>query len=104
MRQAGLKGSISFFDSDITSPIPFTTEEEFNSITPSGGGGTSYYPIFRMMKEQLYPELPKAILIFTDGYVHSWPKAEAAMDIPVLWLISKGGNTKVPWGRVVELE
>lgn len=104
MRQAGLKGFISFFDGNITSPIPFTTEEELKSITPIGGGGTSYHPIFRMMKEKLYPELPKALLIFTDGYVSSWPKEEAAMFVPVLWLICKRGNTQVPWGRVVEFE
>ncbi|MDO5407797.1 MAG: VWA-like domain-containing protein [Eubacteriales bacterium] len=104
MRQAGLKGAVSFFDGDITDPIPFTTEEEFRTITPKGGGGTSYHPIFRLLREQLYPELPKAVLIFTDGYVCSWPKEEAAMEVPVLWLIRKGGNTNVPWGRVVELD
>lgn len=104
MRQAGLKGSISFFDGDVTMPVPFSTEEELRSITPIGGGGTSYQPIFRLLKETLYPELPKAILIFTDGYVWSWPKEDDAMDVPVLWLICKGGNTDVPWGRVTELE
>lgn len=104
MRQAGLKGSISFFDGNVTVPVPFTTEDEFRTITPIGGGGTSYHSIFRFLKEQIYPELPTAILIFTDGYVSSWPKEDDAMGVPVLWLINKDGNTKVPWGRMVELE
>lgn len=104
MRQAGLKGSISFFDGNVTVPVLFTTEDEFRTITPIGGGGTSYHSIFRFLKEQIYPELPTAILIFTDGYVSSWPKEDDAMGVPVLWLINKDGNTKVPWGRMVELE
>lgn len=103
IRQTNLKGCISFFDGSITDPIPFTTEEEFRIITPKGGGGTSYHPLFKLLKDKLYPELPKAILIFTDGYVWNWPKEVDAMDVPVLWLISKDGNTNVPWGRMVEL-
>ena len=103
MRQAGLTGSISFFDGSITEPVPFTSQQELAEITPVGGGGTSYYPIFRHLPEWFYADLPKAILIFTDGYVNSWPKEEQAMDVPVIWLISKGGNTRIPWGKVVEL-
>lgn len=102
MRQAGLTGSISFFDGSITEPVEFTNQKELAEITPVGGGGTSYHPIFRHLPEWFYPDLPKAILIFTDGYVNSWPKEEQTMDVPVIWLISKGGNTKIPWGKVIE--
>ena len=102
MRQAGLTGSVSFFDSDITDPIPFTTEEEFKKITPYGGGGTSFHIIFEYLKKKLHPDLPKAILIFTDGYA-LWPKEEDALDVPVLWLISEGGDKDAPWGRIAEI-
>ncbi len=102
MRQAGLTGSISFFDGDITDPIPFETEEEFAGIEPMGGGGTSFHIIFEYLREKLYPELPRAILIFTDGYAQ-WPKEEDALGVPVLWLIRKDGDTRAPWGQVAEL-
>ena len=60
MRQAGLTGSISFFDGDVTEPIPFASEDEFEKITPYGGGGTSYHPIFERMEEFFSAGLPKS--------------------------------------------
>lgn len=104
MGQAGLAGTVSFFDTAITDPVPFTTVEEFRKVIPKGGGGTDFNIIFQYLRENIYPELPRAILIFTDGYVYDWPKEEDAMDVPVLWLIKKGCNTDIPWGRLAELE
>lgn len=102
MRQAGLKGRISFFDSNITEPEPFEFENDLKNLTAQGGGGTSFHIIFRYLKEKLYPDLPRAILIFTDGYAR-FPEQKAALDVPVLWLICKGGNADVPWGQVILL-
>ena len=102
MRQAGLKGRISFFVSNITEPEPFEFENDLKNLTAQGGGGTSFHIIFRYLKEKLYPDLPRAILIFTDGYAR-FPEQKAALDVPVLWLICKGGNADVPWGQVIQL-
>ena len=102
MRQAGLKGRISFFDSNITEPEPFEFENDLKNLTAQGGGGTSFHIIFRYLEEKLYPDLPRAILIFTDGYAR-FPEQKAALDVPVLWLICKGGNADVPWGQVIQL-
>ena len=102
MRQAGLKGRISFFDSNITEPEPFEFENDLKNLTAQGGGGTSFHIIFRYLKEKLYPDLPRAILIFTDGYAR-FPEEKAALNVPVLWLICKGGNADVPWGHVIQL-
>lgn len=102
MRQVRLMGKISFFDSSITDPEPFDTEDEIKKITPSGGGGTSFQIIFKYLQERMYPELPKAILIFTDGYA-KWPKEQDALGVPVLWLISKDGKDDISWGRVMKL-
>lgn len=38
------------------------------------------------------------IVIFTDGYA-GFPEPEAAMNIPVLWLISNNDLIS-PWGKV----
>ena len=103
MRQVGLSGAISFFDGEITEPVAFTTEEEIKKIIPKGGGGTSYHVIFQYLQEKLYQELPKAILVFTDGYVWKWPEEAASLNVPVLWLICKDGNANIPWGRVAEV-
>lgn len=102
MRQARLKGKISFFDSNITEPELFESETELKKITPSGGGGTRFQIIFDYLQGKMYPELPKAILVFTDGYAW-WPEEQNAMEVPVLWLISKDGKDDAPWGRVVKL-
>lgn len=102
MRQARLKGKISFFDSNITEPEPFESETELKKIIPSGGGGTSFHIIFDYLQRKMYPELPKAILVFTDGYAR-WPEERDALEVPVLWLISKGGKDDTPWGRVARL-
>lgn len=102
MRQAQLSGKLSFFDSNITDPVPFESEEELRKITPKGGGGTSFQVIFDYLREKMSAELPKAILVFTDGYAW-WPKEEAAMGVPVMWLISKDGKDDAPWGRMVKL-
>ena len=50
----------------------------------------------------MYPEMPKAILIFTDGFAR-WPEEQDAMEVPVLWMISSNGRDSAPWGRVVKL-
>ena len=102
MRQVRLKGKISFFDSNITEPKPFETETELKVITLSGGGGTSFQIIFDYLQERIYPELPKAILVFTDGYAW-WPEEKDALEVPVLWLISKVGKDDAPWGHVARL-
>lgn len=104
MRQAGLTGTVSFFDTTVSDPVPFTTEEEFREIVPQGGGGTDFDIIFEYLRENIYPELPRAILIFTDGYVLSWPREEDAMGVPVLWLIKNDCNTDVPWGILAVLD
>lgn len=103
MRQVRLKGKISFFDSNITEPELFESETELKKIIPSGGGGTSFQIIFDFLQRKMYPELPKAILVFTDGYAW-WPEEQDAMEVPVLWLISKDGKDDAPWGRVVRLK
>lgn len=98
MRQTGLKGKISFFDSNLTEPAPFESEADLQKITPTGGGGTSFQVIFRYLREKWHSDLPKAILVLTDGYAE-WPQEREAMGVPVLWLISKEGKNDVPWGR-----
>ena len=102
IRQAGLSGKLSFFDSAVSEPTAFETEKELRKITPVGGGGTSFKEIFKYMRENMYNDLPRAVLIFTDGYA-AWPAEADAAGVPVLWLICPGGRADVPWGKAVML-
>ncbi|MBO6299980.1 MAG: hypothetical protein J6N53_14180 [Lachnospiraceae bacterium] len=43
-------------------------------------------------------DLPVSIIILTDGYA-PFPKEDAAMGIPVLWILNNEDMTP-PWGKV----
>ncbi len=103
IRQFGgrLKGWLGFFDASVTEPLEFTSEEELKIIRAFGGGGTSFHCIFQYVREHREQIEPVSIVILTDGYA-PFPEEEAAMGIPVLWLIN---NDEVvpPWGRVTRI-
>ena len=92
---------VSFFDTEVTEPIPFRNKLDFDGIEPTGGGGTDFDIIFEYMKDNMMYNPPKAIVILTDGYA-GFPAEEMAMGIPVMWVIN---NEKryIPWGEVVRL-
>lgn len=97
-----LTGKLSFFDTEVSEPVPFTSEDELLSIKPEGGGGTSFVAIFRYLEKNIdLDERPEAIIILTDGYA-SFPKEEAAMNIPVIWIISDS-EAQAPWGTTVKI-
>ena len=93
-----LQGWLGFFDAKVVPPIPFVDESEMLDIKPTGGGGTSFDIIFNYVRKEMTDKLPASIIILTDGYA-SFPKEEAAMDIPVLWVINNK-SVKPPWGKV----
>lgn len=90
-------GKISFFDWDISKPEAFQGIEELWKMNPSGGGGTSFHCIFRLLAEW-EGDFPKLIMIITDGYA-AYPQESMALGIPVFWLV-KGKDVTPPWGIV----
>jgi predicted metal-dependent peptidase len=86
-------------DSSIAEGAPWVYEawEEFElpaSIT--GGGGTSFEPVFTWVAEQgIRPDL---LVYFTDAE-GAFPKQEP--DYPVIWLVK--GKEKTPWGQRIQL-
>lgn len=97
-----LSGKLSFFDTQVTEPVPFEDEEDLLHIPASGGGGTSFAAIFHFLEEFPEDEMPSAIIVLTDGEC-PYPKEEAAMDIPVLWVIYNN-PVDPPWGRVAHVD
>lgn len=97
-----LSASISLFDTSVTEPVAFESVEELNKVSPQGGGGTSFYSIFRYMKREMEENLPTAVVILTDGYA-TYPPEDMACGVPVLWILVDQ-NQDAPWGVSIHLE
>lgn len=96
-----LRGMLGFFDADIIEPIPFSSSDDVARISPYGGGGTDFCPIFKYMAQHYSGHLPACLIIFTDGE-GTYPKPNAAMGVPVLWLVNNDYVTP-PFGKVVRV-
>ena len=93
-----LEGWLSFTESYVTVPIPFSSVEDVMEIKPVGGGGNDFSAIFRYMNENMTDEPPAYIIIITDGY-DEFPAESEAGGIPVLWLINNEDRNP-PWGKI----
>ena len=98
----GLSGRVSFFDTEVTEPVPFSSREDLQSMSPSGYGGTSFEIIFQYMQERMSGDLPSGVIIMTDG-IAEFPSEEQAMGIPVLWVLINR-RRDAPWGRTAHIE
>lgn len=86
---------VVYVDSEVASVDVFEPGEPIE-LNPMGGGGTDFIPGFEWIEEQGLN--PHAVVYFTDGYCHSYPKEPS---YPVLWL----GTRKFtpPFGEFVLL-
>lgn len=86
-------------DSAIAPEAPWIYEawEEFElPARITGGGGTSFRPVFEWVDAQgLHPDL---LVYFTDAE-GAFPEREPAY--PVIWLVK--GKAKTPWGQRIQL-
>lgn len=97
-----LCGKVGFFDTKVTKPKPFVSEEDIKKILPYGGGGTSFFTVFEYISSEMSDDPPSSIIILTDGDAE-FPEESAAKGIPVLWLINNDYVTP-PWGRCIRME
>ena len=65
-----------------------------------GGGGTDFRPVFEYIEE--HSELESKLLIYLTDGCGSYP--EHAPAYPVLWMVSPGGQIRVPWGMQFPFE
>lgn len=98
-----LEGWLGFFDAAVYPPKPFADIKDLASIKPKGGGGTDFKIIFNWIKKNMKDDLPKNIIILTDGEVEEFPDEKDALGIPVLWLLNNR-EINVPWGKVARLD
>ena len=87
-------------DAEIQSIETFSADNPFDGkkINFSGGGGTSFTPVFEYMKEN--PGEEQILIYFTDGY-GDIPKKPP---YPVLWVITPGGKNFIDWGYEINLK
>ncbi len=98
-----LCGYLSFFDTEVSEPKEFSSVRELEEITPIGGGGTSFYVIFRALGKYFEDDdRPSAVFILTDGYA-PFPDEEIAMGIPVFWIIIDS-KQEPPFGECIYIE
>lgn len=111
-----IESFLSFTESFITKPVPFSSVDDLLSIIPKGGGGNNFKLIFKYLETGEGLELkdkkgqvisvdeiiePSCIVIITDGY-DEFPKESMAKGIPVLWLINNNDATP-PWGMIARI-
>ena len=96
-----LSGWISFFDTKVSTPRPFSSTEEIGHMRPVGGGGTNFHSIFAYLKNNM-EEVPTAVIILTDGLAE-FPGEEESMGVPVLWAIAET-EVEPPWGIYLKIE
>ena len=97
-----IEGFVGFFDYDVKDIQPFGQDTDILSIKPYGRGGTNFFAVFDKIKEDMKDDLPSKIIILSDGYAH-FPEEDAALGIPVLWIINNEDVTP-PWGKLVRLK
>jgi len=97
-----LTGWLGFFDAEVIKPKRFEDEEEFKVIRPMGGGGTSFSCVFNYVRDHIEEIEPVSIIILTDGYA-PFPVEQAAMGIPVLWIINNEERTPT-WGKIARIK
>ena len=69
---------------------------------PRGGGGTDPDCIPAFMKE--HSIRPDALVVLTDGYMHSNPGAWASLTAPTLWCVIGNDSYTPPKGQIVNIK
>ena len=94
-----LSGLVSFFDTDVTEPIPFSDLRAFLKIgIPLPDGGTSFHSIFQYAVENRRRYDPKGMIILTDGQA-DFPGQNPMPFVPVLWIIIDGPEIRPTFGK-----
>lgn len=89
------------FDTEVKDPddIVFFNRQNIDSINFKGRGGTSFFPVFEHVRKKNISQ----VVILTDGLAETIT-AEMVEGLDVVWVITKGGQTKGKPGVVVEMD
>lgn len=95
---------VMYWDTDVAGHETYTgTKADIVSRTsPRGGGGTDPDCVPAFMKEKAIA--PDALVILSDGYMHSDPAPWSAGKYPVLWCIIGNDGWTPPRGQLVNVK
>lgn len=95
---------VGFFDTEVKSVDKIECIEDIKKLKPKGFGGTEFACIFEYIKNNMYDNLPKALVVLTDGY--SWfPPEKDTLNLPILWILTgEYVNDDIPYGRVIKTD
>jgi predicted metal-dependent peptidase len=86
---------VVYFDSEVSHYDKFTRDDEVH-ITPHGGGGTAFSPVFEYLEKHNIE--PVACVFLTDLYCSDFGNEPA---YPTLWVTTDSNSTDAPFGEVV---
>lgn len=95
---------ILYWDTEVERHETFTSNhgDIVSRTKPHGGGGTDPDCVPAFMAEHSIK--PDALVMLTDGYMHSNPPAWAGLSAPVLWCILGNTSYTPPKGQIVNIE
>jgi predicted metal-dependent peptidase len=91
-----------YWDTEVTGHETYQTHQvrDIHTVTkPTGGGGTDPSCVFRYVKDKQLDL--DCLILFTDGYVHSWGKD---IGIPTLWCVINNDKAVAPFGKTIHVE
>jgi predicted metal-dependent peptidase len=95
---------ILYWDTRVDGHETYTSDLKsiVSKTTPRGGGGTDPDCVPAFMEEHSIK--PDALVVLTDGYMHSNPPAWARVSAPTLWCVLGNNDYIPPKGQVVNIK
>jgi len=87
---------VIYCDNEVQGEQIYQTDDLPIHLSPKGGGGTKFDPVFRYVNENGYT--PSCVIYLTDLL---GPTPQCEPECPVLWVSTKPG--KMPFGTVIQL-
>jgi len=89
---------VIYCDAKVKDEQIFQTDDLPIKLTPKGGGGTAFDPVFYHVNQQGYE--PACLIYLTDL---RGPIPQACPEYPVLWVTTNNRMKEMPFGTVIQL-
>jgi predicted metal-dependent peptidase len=76
----------------------YTLKQSMKPVQPSGGGGTSFVPVYAYIAEK---RMKVDVLIYLTDLYGCFPEKEY---VRTLWVVCEGGANEVPFGKMIKIE
>lgn len=95
---------VMYWDTRVDGHETYTSDIKniISRTNPRGGGGTNpdCIPVF-MQEHSIKPD---ALVVLTDGYMHSNPPGWASLNVPILWCVIGNSDYTPPKGQIVNIK